>query len=552
MQSQAIEIIIALLWSVAGLAFLAKRMNVPYPLMLVVAGLALGFVPRLPRVSLEPDYVFLLFLPPLLYYAALLTSWRDFRANLLPITQLAVGLTLFTTVAVAACAMLVLPGLTWAAAFVLGAIISPPDAIAASAIANRLGVPRRIVTILEGESLVNDAIALVAYRFAVAAVVTGAFSLTAAVWQFIVVSIGGVWVGLLVGLLATRLRPKINDYVIETTVSLLTPFFAYLLAERLGVSGVLATVTAGLYVARQIPRISSPATRLRAYAVWDVLVFVMNGLVFILIGLQLPAIAERLGVSVRWPQLIGCGLLVSAAAIVVRLFWVFTAIYVPRWLKLPLSRRHPTPPFGHVFLVSWTGMRGIVSLAAALSLPAKTNAGAAFPGRDIILFTTFVVILVTLLAQGLTLPWVIRLFNVRDDGSDHRDEEVMALYLSSLAAVERLDKLAASGIEPLPLAAIQRVRGEYDGRLSFYAQQIGFHFRARAATPDEEADAAVAHARVEEARLVFTTEDQFRRQALGAQRTMLLQLRDNGTIADDVLRRVQESLDLEESRLDGL
>jgi monovalent cation/hydrogen antiporter len=543
MHLHVVEIIIALLSVVTALAYLAKQLNVPYPLMLVVAGLGIGFVPGLPEVELRPDLVFLLFLPPLLYSAATQTSWRDFRANLRPITQLAVGLTLFTTVAVAVGAMLVLPGLTWASAFVLGAIVSPPDAIAAGAVASKLHVPRRIVAILEGESLVNDAIALVAYRFAVGAVMTGSFSLTVAAGEFIGVSAGGVAVGLLVGVLVTKIRPRINDYVIETSVSLLTPFLAYLPAERLGVSGVLATVAAGLYVARRIPRITSPATRLRAYAVWDVLVFVLNGLVFILIGLQLPEIAARLGVSARWPQLIGYGLLISAVAIAVRLVWVITAVYVSRWLIPALRKNNPLPPFGSIFLVAWTGMRGIVSLAAALSLPVVTGMGTPFPGRDLIQFTTFVVILVTLLAQGASLPWVIRALGVGDDGSDDRNEEVMARYLSALAAVERIDKLATA--DGPPVEAIRRVRGEYDDRLVYYSQQISLLYGGA------EANQVNSVAAMDNSNMRCTTEGQLRREALGAERIMLLQLRDNGTIADDVLRRVQEALDFEESGLDG-
>lgn len=550
MHFHAIEVILALLLAVSGLAYLAKRLDVPYPLMLVIAGLGLGFVPGLPRISLVPEFVFLLFLPPLLYYAAMLTSWRDFRANLRPITLLAVGLTLFTTVAVAIVAKMFVHDLTWAAAFVLGAIVSPPDAIAATAVANKLRVPRRMVTILEGESLVNDAIALVAYRFAVAAAVTGTFSLSAAAGRLVIVSIGGIAVGLAVGALVTWIRPRIHDFVIETTLSLLTPFIAYLPAEHLGVSGVLASVTVGLFVARRVPRLVSPATRLRAYAVWDVFVFLLNGLVFILIGLQLPAVVEGLEIGTRftWPTLIGWALLISAATIVVRLLWVFPAAYLPRWLIPSLRRRDPVPPFNQLFLAGWTGMRGIVSLAAALSLPALTQGGAPFPGRNFIIFTTFCVILVTLLAQGLTLPWVIRALDVREQGNDRGEEEAMARYLTALAAVERIDALAAAAAEQLPAETIQRIRGDYDGRLAYYSQEMSMQFGAKPDVAGESAsDGGDA---IQRSRFVCTSEGQLRREALSAERAMLLKLRDNGTIGDDILRRVQRSLDLEESRLD--
>ena len=549
MHFHAIEVILALLLAVSGLAYLAKRLQVPYPLMLVIAGLGLSFIPGLPRIHLIPEFVFLFFLPPLLYYAALLTSWRDFRANIRPISMLAVGLTLFTTAAVAIVAKLLVTDLSWAAAFVLGAIISPPDAIAATAVANKLRVPRRLLSILEGESLVNDAIALVAYRFAVAAVVAGTFSLSAAAGRLVIVSIGGILVGLAIGWLVTWIRPRLHDYVIEMTVSLLTPFIAYIPAEHLGVSGVLATVTAGLYVARRVPRLVSPATRLRAYAVWDVFVFLLNGLVFILIGLQLPAVIEGLGMGTRftWPTLIAWALLISAATIAVRLLWVFPAYYLPRWLVPGLAQRVPTTPASHVFLVGWTGMRGIVSLAAALSLPVITKSGAPFPGRNLIIFTTFCVILITLLAQGLTLPWVIRTLQIRDEGDDEGDEEAMARYLTALAAIERLDALAADGAQALPAETVQRIRGDYDGRLAYYSQQMSMQFGAQ---PRGDGESPDAREDLDRTCFFCTTEGQLRREALAAERAMLLKLRDDGTISDDILRRVQHSLDLEESRLE--
>ena len=551
MHLHAIEVILVLLLAVSGLAYAAKRIEVPYPLMLVLGGLLLGFLPGLPRVVLAPEFVFLLFLPPLLYYAAALTSWRDFRSNLRPISLLAVGLTLFTTVGVAVAARLAMPELPWPAAFVLGAIVSPPDAIAATAVANKLHVPRRIVVILEGESLVNDAIALVAYRFAIAATISGTFSLPAAAGRLVLASVGGVAVGLAVGALIAWVRPKINDYVIETVVALLTPFVAYLPAEHLGVSGVLATVTAGLYIARGVPRLVSPGVRLRTYAVWDVLVFLLNGLVFILLGLQLPDVIDRIAASsgAGLGQVARSALLISAATIVVRLLWVFSATYLPRWLIPAVQRRDPAPPFGHVFLIGWTGMRGIVSLAAALALPAVTNAGQPFPGRDVILFVTFIVILVTLLAQGLTLPWVIRALHVREEGTDERDEEVMARYLTTLAAVERLDLLAAEGREALPPETVRRIRGEYDGRLIYYSQQLSLQFGGQPAAPGDPSDEARRAAAVHVG-FVCTTEGQLRREAVVAERRMLVKLRDDGTIGDEILRRVQNALDLEESRLE--
>jgi CPA1 family monovalent cation:H+ antiporter len=429
-----IETILALLVAVAALAWVAARVGVAYPILLVLGGLAIGFVPGLPQVALNPDYVFVLFLPPLLYYAALLTTWRDFRANLRPISLLAVGLVIFTTVLVAAAAHYLIPGLSWAAAFVLGAIVSPPDAVAATAVTQRLRVPRRIVVILEGESLVNDATALVAYRFAIAAAAAGTFSLGGAGLEFVKVAVGGVAVGYAVGVAVAWIRQRLGDDSVESIVSLLTPYAAYLPAERMHVSGVLAVVTTGIYLSRRLPMISSARVRLRMYATWETLVFLLNGLIFILIGLQLRGILERLRADDQpLGQLIAYAAAISAVAIAVRMLWVFPATYLPRLLSRRLRERDPSPPVGNVFVVAWTGMRGIVSLAAALAVPLKIpGTETPFPGRDLILFITFGVILATLVVQGLTLPPVIRWFKLTEDGEE-KDEESTARYLGALA-----------------------------------------------------------------------------------------------------------------------
>src|SRR5688500_3401550 len=526
-----VEAILVLLVAAAAMAYVAGRVGVPYALMLVIGGLALGFVPGLPRVALEPQYVFVLFLPPLLYYAALQTSWRDFRANIRPISTLAFGLTLFTTAAVAAIAKWLIPDFDWATAFELGAIVSPPAAVAAAAAAQRLRVPKRVVTVLEGESLLNDAAAIVAYRFAVAATLAGSFSAGGAAIRFVLVAVGGVAVGWAVGWVIARVRPKIRDVSVETAFSLLTPFIAYLPAEHLGVSGVLAVVTTGLYLSRHYPRIVAPAARLRAYAVWDTLVFILNCLVFIMIGLQLPAILERLKDDTSIRLLIAYGTLVSLATVLVRIAWVFTATILSRWSPQSLRDREPMPTMGQVFVVAWTGMRGIVSLAAALALPL------AFPNRDLILFLTFCVICTTLLAQGLTLPWIIRRLGVQEDGAQDAEEEVTARYLSALAALERLDALkaqtTAARAPDVNEAAIARVRAEYEQRIGYYSTRL------IDPTREDETDCPTCR----------TVEDAHR-EALAAERGMLLRLRDDGVIGDEILRRVQHALDLEESRLD--
>ncbi|HYO08028.1 MAG TPA: Na+/H+ antiporter [Tepidisphaeraceae bacterium] len=511
------EIILGLLTAVAALAWLASRLRVPYPILLVLGGLGLSFVPHLPRIELNPEHVFLLFLPPILYYAATQTSWRDFRANLRPITLLAVGLVLFCTVAVAYAAHQLVPGLSWASAFVLGAIISPPDAVAATAILQRLRVPRRVLTVLEGESLINDATALVTYQFAVAAAVTGAFSPAGAMLKFVVAGGGGVIFGLLVGIVVVWVRPRIRDSAVENVVALLIPYIAYLPADRAGLSGVLAVVTCGIYLSRRIGRITTAQVRLRTFAVWEAFIFLLNGVVFILIGLQISRIWKDLSPSWLWYATV-----ISIVAILARMAWVFPAAYVPRWIVPGLRQRDPVPAFSFIFLIAWTQMRGVVSLAAALALPLTMPRG----DRDLILFITFGVILITLVGQGVTLPAMIRALKLDVGPDETEDEEVTARYLAALAAIERLDALGAANGDAA--AMLQRLRATYDDRLSYYSRLMN---------PDGHD------------LLTCETGEQAIHQAIAAQRDMLLRLRDQGTIGDDVLRLVEQELDHEESTI---
>jgi monovalent cation/hydrogen antiporter len=539
-----IEAILILLAAVAVLATLANRINIPYPILLVLGGLVLGFVPGLPRVELEPEVVFLLFLPPLLYVSAIFTSWRDFRANLRPISLLAVGLVLMTICVVAAVAHWAID-LPWASAFVLGAIVSPTDAIAATSVAQRLGVPRRIMTILEGESLINDATGIVAYRIAVAAVVVGGFSLWQAGLQFVIGAIGGIAVGLAVGwgIIWAR-RHVADDPDIQNTISLLSPFTAYLLAEepshwaweQLGLpgdfafSGVLAVVTTGLYLGRRGPYVISPETRLQGYAFWELVTFLLNGLIFALIGLQLEGIMERL--SDRTPysvsELVLYGALVSLAVILARFLWVFPATYVPRWLSRRIRQRDPSPPVRQVTVIAWTGMRGVISLAAALALPLTTAGGEPFPGRDLILFLTFCVILATLVVQGLSLPVLIRALGLEDDGSQEQEEIEGRIQVAN-AALARIEELVQE--EWVREDTAERVRGVYNYRRS--------RFSARFDGDD--------HDGLEERSAAY---QRFMRDLLHAQRTTLIQLRNEGRIGDEVMHRIERDLDLEESRLE--
>jgi monovalent cation/hydrogen antiporter len=522
-----VDIFVGLLLAVAVLALVARKLHIPYPILFVLGGLLLGWIPGLPKVRLDPDLVFLFFLPPLLFPAALFTSWRDFRANLRPISLLAIGLVLFTTVAVAYFAHYFM-NLPLAVGFVLGAIISPPDAIAATAIAERLKVPRRIVTILEGESLVNDATALVAYRFAVVAVISGSFSLAHASGQFFIVGIGGILIGLIVGWLAEQFHRRVDDAPIEITVSLLTPFAAYLLAERLDVSGVLAVVVAGLYLGRRMPELLTFKTRLQGGPVWEMVEFLLNGFVFILIGLQLPEVLRALsGHDIPIHRLIWYALLISFAVILIRILWVFPAAYLPRLLFKSIRARDPYPSWRHVTIIGWTGMRGVVSLAAALALPLTIQNGEPFPGRDLILFLTFVVILATLVVQGLSLPPLIRWLGVKDDGSMEKEEREARLKANQ-TALANLNETAERN--PAKADALQRLRVEYEDHI----RQVEGAERESSGTP---------------LRLFSSEFERLSREALQVERRTILKLRNEDAISDEVLRRIQRDIDLAEARL---
>ncbi|HEX6555300.1 MAG TPA: Na+/H+ antiporter [Ktedonobacteraceae bacterium] len=531
--SSILILVLGLLVAVVALAILAPWLHIPYPILLVLGGLLLGFVPGLPRFTLDPDVVFLLFLPPLLSSSAWRTSWRDFRANLRPISQLALGLVLLTTVVVAVVAHMLIPDLPWAVAFVLGAIVSPTDAVAATAIAQRLGIPQRIVTIVEGESLVNDATGLVAYRFAVAAVVTGVFSLGEASLQFVVVSLGGIAFGLVAGWSLSYVHRWLDNPPLEITVTLVTPYAVYLLCEEvLHVSGVLATVTTGLYLTWRSPTFFSSGTRLQANAVWEMLVFLLNGLVFILIGLQLPGILATLNTTLapRSPiLLVWYAVLISLTVILVRLVWVFPQALLPRLLSRRLRERDPYPGWRPVVLIGWTGMRGAVSLAAALALPEVTAKGAAFPERAFVIYLTFAVILATLVVQGLSLPLLIRRLGLHDDGASER-QETQARLTAAQAALARLDELASQD-EVLQESA-QHLRKHYEAQV----RSITNRFK------QAEDEAGSDHA---------TTYQRLQREALQAERGAVIGLRNRGEINDEVLRRIERELDLEDQRLAG-
>lgn len=521
-------VVFVLLVAVAGLALLAQALRVPYPIFLVIGGLGLGFVPGMPEVELDPDLVLFIFLPPLLYAAAFFSSLRDLRANVRQISLLSIGLVIATTLTVAATAHY-LVGLSWPVAFVLGAIVSPTDVVAPTTIIRRLGVPRRVITVIEGENLTNDWTALVFYRFAVAAVASGAFSLWQAGLGFLVTGPGGFLVGIAVAWAVSWVRRRVEDALVEITISLFTGYAAYLAAEELGLSGVIAAVTAGVYVGWRSSELYAPATRIQAYGVWDVLQFLLNAVLFVLIGLQLPRVLEAISgqpvaVLVFW------GTLVSVAVVVTRVVWVFVLTYLPRLLSPALRGRDPYPDWRNVAIIAWSGMRGAVSLAAALAIPFTTSGGAPFPDRDLVIFLTFSVILATLVLQGLTLPGLIRVLGVRDDGAAEK-EEIAARLKVARAAVARVEELA--GEEWVREDTAERMRGLYDYRRRRFAARFG-HL--------EEGDEEDYEDR-------STTFQRFQHEVFRAERAELLRLRNEGKINDEVMRRVERDLDLEEARL---
>jgi monovalent cation/hydrogen antiporter len=521
--SRSIEVILALMIAATILAVVARRLAVPYPVLLVLGGLAIGFIPGLPTVELEPGVVFVLVLPPILFAAGYFTSIRDLRANVTHVSSLAVGLVLFTTLVVGAVAHTLIPSLGWAAALTLGAIVAPPDAVAATTVFQRLGVPRRIVAILEGESLLNDATALVAYRVAMTAAMLGTFSILDAGSSFLTGALGGVAVGLLVGFVTVLFVQRVDDAVFSVVVTFVAPFAAYLPAQQLELSGVLAAVAAGIYVGRKAPRFMSSAVRISGFAAWQILIFLVNGAVFILIGLQLPRVLANL--AGRAPvELIGLALAISLAAILARFLWVFGVMYVPKLVRRIRTGEGSPNAARHLTLVGWAGMRGVVSLAAALALPVG------FPERDLIIFLTFAVILATLVGQGLTLPFLVAGLGIDDGAAAAGQKEAYARGVAAEAATARLDDLEMEW--PGHRELIDNLRAQYDHRT--HHAEIDRDGNGR----DEEAEQELIEHR------------QIRMAVLMAEREALLALRERGAIPDEVHRRVERDLDLEELRME--
>jgi Na+/H+ antiporter len=520
-----LQIIILLLIAVLALTTIARKLAIPYPILLVVGGLVLSFVPGLPTVRLDPDLIFLVFLPPLLWFAAYFTSWRDFRANASPITLLAVGLVLATTAAVASVAHAVLPGLGWAGAIVLGAIVSPSDAVSATATVKQLHFPRREVTILEGESLVNDATALVLYRSALVAVVRGTFDPSNTVMDFFLAATMGIAVGVIVSVVSCWVLRLTEDSFSEIAITLLVPYIAWVLAEQAHASAVLACVAGGLYIRQHFSAIVAPTTRIQAKAVWDVLVFILNGVIFILIGLQLDTLREAIPAD-QLGALTVNGLLVCATAIAVRMVWVPVSAWVPRLLSRSLRARDPMPPWPNLLILGWCGMRGIVSLAAAMALPLTTAAGTPFPFRAEIILMAFMVILVTLVLQGLSFPALIRILNLADDKSIEYEER-QARERAATAALTLLDAMT-----------------DEDWTVPDHVEQLRIHYSRRlqrnvnSEAPDTEGMKEVTEA--------FR---RLRHETLTAERLAVINLRNEDVISDEVLHHLEHELDVEALRI---
>lgn len=532
------ETVIFILAILIGLSAIADKIKLPYPILLVATGLFIGFMPFLPNLALDPDVALLIFLPPLLYDAASKTSWQEFARSIRPITTLAVTLVFFTTTAVAVAAYFVIPGFSWPLAFVLGAIVSPPDAVAANSIIKGLGLNKRVIAILEGESLLNDASALIAYRYAVAAVMTGSFVLWEASLQFLLVAGGGLVIGAVLGWLLTIALRRITSATLQTSLTLLTPYVAYLAAEHVHTSGILSVVSAGLLITRRAPEVFSPQARLESRAVWDTAIFLLEGVVFILIGLQLPAIVADLRGYTAGELALYSGV-VSAVTILIRIGWVFFSTYYPRLLGRSGATNSDTGEqpndidWRNVLIVAWTGTRGVISLATALALPLTLTGGQLFPQRTLILFLSFMVILVTLVLQGLTLPLLIRLLGVKPQNDRAREDQALQLLVASRS----LAYLENAFPTPLPDGIKQTFTRQYQRLIDVLGASL------------DEAEPALkpSNARfpVNELRAVQRTISEY-------QQTLLVEMAKENRFSDEVLRSAERRLDLEMARLDAL
>jgi CPA1 family monovalent cation:H+ antiporter len=523
-----IGIIIMLLFGITFLGVLSNKYKFPFPIILVLSGVAISLVPGLPVVALNPEIVFIIFLPPLLYGAAWNTSWHDFKAAIRPITLAAVGLVLFTMGFVALTAHALIPDLSWPMAFLIGAIVSPPDAVAATSVTKGLGLQPRIIAVLEGESLVNDASGLIAYKYALSAIAAGNFILWEASLNFLFISAAGIAIGLGIGYLMYVVHKRfICDPIIEVTLTFLTPFASYLLAEEFHFSGVLAVVTTGLYLSYRSAKIFSHESRIMTYAVWDVVIFILNGLIFILIGLQLRSVMQGI-TDYPVSALIFYGLSVSAVVIVVRFVWVVPAALLPRWLSRRIRETEKFDPRNMV-VFGWAGMRGVVSMAAALALPLTLAGGAPFPHRNLVIFLTFCVILSTLVLLGFTLPWIIRKMKLQPHSIVTEEYDVRTKVVTT--AIDHIEE----NLSLMPDELLNNIKSKYEvkyNRLQKTDLPANYFGGGKTLAGN-----------------IFNEFSKMQIDLIGVERKTLEYLHRKGEASEEILRKMERELDLEETRL---
>jgi monovalent cation/hydrogen antiporter len=528
MLKDSLLLIISLLFVVSMLAMLSNKLRISYPIFLVIAGLGISLIPGIPLIELDPNIVFIIFLPPLLYSAAWYTSWHDFWKFRRPIGSLAFGLVLLTAVAVAYVSNSMIPNFPLALGFLLGGIVSPPDAVAATSVLENLKVPKAVTTILEGESLVNDASSLIVYRFAMATLITGKFIFWKAGMDFVMVIFWGIVIGLAIAHIVYAIHRWLpTTPTIDTGITLISPYLMYIVAEHFNSSGVLAVVSGGLFLSYRSHDVFNYGSRLTTVSVWNVLIFLLNGVVFILIGLQLPGVVRGLGeYSLR--AAIGYGLVISAVSVIVRLAWVYPGAYLPRMISKRIRRREVKPGKKVVFIIGWSGMRGVVSLASALAIPMTMPGGQAFPHRNMILCITFIVILVTLVFQGLTLPLIVRLLHLKVDEKEEEQQLSIRMRLAS-TALQLITTAYAADVESIDAFAMLKHR--YERIVEFSGKKLG----------KEEGNDETAAYLPRYRRMLLEVIDQ--------QREELGRMRHRNEYSDEILRRQELELDLEEARM---
>jgi Na+/H+ antiporter len=521
-------VIVFLLFGMAFIGILSNRYKFPLPIALVLCGVAISLIPGLPVVALNPEVVFIIFLPPLLYAAAWFTSWHDFKANIRPISLAAIGLVIATTVVVAVAAHWLIPGISWPASFLIGAIVSPPDAVAATSVTKGLGLSPRMITIIEGESLVNDASGLVAYKYALTAITAGGFYVWEASLNFLLVASAGIAIGLAIGYLMYIIHKKfVCDPVIEVTFTLITPFASYLLAEHLHFSGVLAVVTTGLYLTFRASKMFTNESRIMAYSAWEVVIFILNGLVFILIGLQLRSVMQGIG-DYSTGKLVLYGAVVSLVVIVIRFIWVVPAAYIPRILIRRIRETESLDP-RNLVVFGWAGMRGVVSMAAALAIPLTLPDGTAFPYRNLIIFIAFCVILSTLLLLGFTLPWVIRALKIEPHSLALEEYDVRTKVVNTtISHIEENLSLIQDEL-------LHNIKSKYEVKYNrLQRTDLPSNYFGKGKTL---------------AGNIFNEFTQLQIDLIAVERKSLEEMHSKGDASEEIIRKLERELDLEETRL---